>query len=155
MSGGNPFSAADTDRHDIWEMLVRRDTDFFLSGDWSLVAADYVADGFLGIDAALSLDPSAWRPAYPTVELYRDAAIASRWRPEDFAEPLQPAWLRCQQVARIDISGNAALAHKYIDGSIRRHAGGPLELHWRSIFQLRRTHRHWQIAGFVGYLPLA
>ena len=62
MTEPNPFAAADADRHEIWEMLVRRDTDFFLSGDWSVVADDYVEAGFLGIDAGLSLEPSAWRP---------------------------------------------------------------------------------------------
>lgn len=151
----NPFPPADVDRFAIWEMLVRRDTDFFLSGDWSLVADDYVETGFLGIDASLSLDPTGWRPAYPTVELYRDAAIAARWNPDDFAENLRPAWLRCQSLTRIDIADDAALAHKQIDGSIQRHTGGPLILQWRSIFHLRRTDRRWQIAGFTGYLPLA
>ena len=149
----NPFPSVDADRHAIWEMLVRRDTDFFLTSDWSLVAADYVDDGFLGIDAGLSLDPAGWRPAYPTVELYRDAAIAGRWDPTTFSEPLRPAWLACQSLSRIDIAGDAALAHKHIDGQIAR-ADGPLVLQWRSVFNLRRVNGTWKIAGFTGYLPL-
>lgn len=150
----NPFDPGDRDRHAIWELLVRRDSDFFLSGDWSLVAADYVADGFLGIGAAKSLDPADWRPAYPTLASYRDAAIAGRWSPEDFAEPLRPAWFRCQSLARIDIAGDIALAHKRIDGSIARRGGGPLRLDWRSVFHLRRIGGDWKIMGFTGYLPL-
>ena len=47
MSEINPFTPADADRFAIWEMLVRRDSDFFLSSDWSVVAADYVETGFL------------------------------------------------------------------------------------------------------------
>lgn len=154
MSEINPFPADDPDRHAIWEMLVRRDSDFFLSGDWSLVADDYVEDGFLGIGAAKSLDPADWRPTYPTVASYRDAAIAGRWSEEDFAEPLRAAWFRCQSLSRIDIAGDRALAHKRIDGSIARRSGDPLRLDWRSVFQLRRIGGRWKIAGFTGYLPL-
>lgn len=150
----NPFPPGDADRFAIWEMLVRRDSDFFLGGDWSLVADDYVEAGFLGIDAALSLDPAGWRPAYPTVERYRDAAIAARWNADDLAEPLWPAWLRCQSLARIDIDGDAALAHKHIDGSIRRRTSSSLILRWRSVFHLRSIEGRWKIAGFTGYLPL-
>ena len=154
MSESNPFSPDDADRHAIWELLVRRDSDFFLSGDWSLVEDDYVEDGFLGIGAAKSLDPANWRPEYPTVAAYRDAAIAGRWSQEDFAEPLRAAWFCCQSLSRIDIAGDTALAHKRIDGSIARKSGEPLTLNWRSVFQLHRIHGRWKIAGFVGYLPL-
>lgn len=154
MSENNPFAPDDADRFAIWEMLVRRDSDFFLSGDWSLVAADYVTDGFLGIDAALSLDPANWRPAYSSVTTYRDAAIAARWNPADFAEPLRPAWFSCQSIARVDINGDAALAHKRIEGKILRKSGAPMPLAWRSVFHLRREDQAWKIAGFTGYLPL-
>lgn len=154
MSETNPFAPQDADRFAIWEMLVRRDSDFFLSGDFSLVAADYVETGFLGIDAALSLDPANWRPAYSNVATYRDAAIAARWNPDEFAEPLRPAWFRCQSIDRIDSHGNAALAHKRIEGQIRRRSGDPMTLAWRSVFHLRREAEGWKIAGFTGYLPL-
>ena len=154
MSETNPFTPDDADRFAIWEMLVRRDSDFFLSSDWSLVAADYVETGFLGIDAGLSLEPANWRPAYSTTAAYRDAAIAARWNPADFAEPLRPAWFRCQSLARIDIEGDAALAHKRIEGRIRRLTGEDKLLGWRSVFHLRRENAVWKIAGFTGYLPL-
>ena len=154
MSETNPFPPDDPDRHAIWEMLVRRDSDFFLGGDWSLVRDDYVENGFLGIDAGKSLDPEHWRPAYPDVASYRDAAIAGRWSQEDFAEPLRAAWFRCQSLSHIDIAGDTALAHKRIDGSITRKSGEPLTLGWRSVFQLRRIDARWRIGGFTGYLPL-
>lgn len=154
MSETNPLPPSDADRHAIWEMLVRRDSDFFLTSDWSLVADDYVEDGFLGIEAAKSLDPADWRPAYPTLASYRDAAIAARWSPADFAEPLRAAWFRCQSLTRIDTAGDIALAHKRIDGSIARKLGEPLLLQWRSVFHLRRISGRWKIAGFTGYLPL-
>jgi len=154
MNETNPFATEDADRFAIWEMLVGRDSDFFLSGDWSLVAGDYVETGFLGIDAALSLEPANWRPAYASVAAYRDAAIAARWNPAEFAEPLRAAWFKCQSIDRIDINGDAALAHKRIDGQIRRQSGGAMVLAWRSVFHLRRKREAWKIAGFTGYLPL-
>lgn len=153
MSELNPFMPL-SNEHGVWEMLVRRDSDFFLTGDWSLVADDYIEDGFLGIWAANSLDPAHWRPAYPTVASYRDAAIAGRWSPEDFVEPLRDAWFRCQSLSRIDIAGQFALAHKRIDGRITRTSGAPLKLGWRSVFYLRSIDGRWKIAGFTGYLPL-
>lgn len=154
MSETNPFPPGDADRHAIWEMLVRRDSDFFLTSDWSLVADDYIEDGFLGIECAKSLDPADWRPAYPTLASYRDAAIAGRWSSGDFAEPLRPAWFRCQSLTRIDIAGTVALAHKRIEGRIARRSGDPLVLEWRSVFHLRWVDNQWKIAGFTGYLPL-
>lgn len=154
MSEQNPFPPSDADRHAIWEMLVRRDSDFFLSSDWSLVADDYVEAGFMGIECAKSLDPDDWRPAYPKLNSYRDAAIAGRWSPADFAEPLRPAWFRCQSLPRIDIAGDIALAHKRIDGSIARITGEPMLLQWRSVFHLRRVDQDWKITSFSGYLPL-
>ena len=154
MSETNPFPPAEADHHAIWEMLVLRDSDFFLSGDWSMVADDYVAEGFLGIGCGLSLNPDDWRPAYPTVAAYRDAALAARWTAAEFAEELRPAWFRCQTLPRIDIAGDRALAHKRIEGRILRRNGDPLVLGWRSVFHLRRDDGRWKIAGFTGYLPL-
>lgn len=154
MSEDNPFQPLDADRHAIWEMLVRRDSDFFLTSNWDVVADDYVEDGFIGIGAAKSLDPADWRPAHPTLTSYRDAVIVGHWSPDAFAEPVRPAWFRCQSLSRIDIAGDIALAHKRIDGSIRRKVGDPLRLGWRSVFHLRRIDGRWKIAGFTGYLPL-
>jgi hypothetical protein len=154
MSETNPFAPHDADQHAIWELLVRRDSDFFLSGDWLRVVDDYVETGFLGIDAGLSLDPANWRLAFSSVAAYRDAATAARWDPADFAEPLRPAWFRCQSITRIDINGDTALAHKRIEGQLQRRSGDTMILAWRSVFHLRREQEAWKIAGFTGYLPL-
>lgn len=154
MSDDNPFAPDDADRFAIWEMLVRRDSDFFLSGDWSPVAADYVETGFLGIDTALSVNPANWRPAFSTVAAYRDAAIAARWDPADFAEPLRPAWFRCQSIDWVDVNGDAALARKRIEGRILCKSGDAMSLAWSLVFHLRCENQAWKIAGFTGYLPL-
>jgi hypothetical protein len=150
----NPFPPADADRHAIWELLVRRDGDFFLGGDWAGVAEDYVAEGFVGIDAGGSADPAQWRIGFPRLGDYRDAAIAGRPNTAEFAEDPRTAWFRCQSLTAIEITGEMALAHKRIAGSIARRSGGPLTVGWRSVFMLRRVGNIWKITGFVGYLPL-
>lgn len=155
MSVANPFVPTDADRHAIWEVLVRRDSAVFLSGDWSIAAADYLEDGFLGIDAGGEADRSRWRIGFPSLAAYRDAAIEGRLRQSDFAEDLEAAWLRCQTLAHIDISGDIAIAEKRIDGRIARPQGAPLRLGWCSMFFLRRIDRRWKISGFIGYLPLS
>lgn len=152
MSYPNPFDPSDPDRHAIWDIVVRRDTDFFLSSDWSLVADDYIADGFLGIDAGRQSDPDLWSIGFPTLDDYRKAAVASRLDPAEFSEDLRTSWLRCQHLDRIDIAGNIALAHKRIEGSIARVDSPPLHLAWRSVFFMRLSKGNWKITGFTGYL---
>lgn len=154
MSELNPFAPADADRHAIWEIVVRRDSDFFLSGDWSIAAGDYVEDGFLGIDAGGQSDPGAWKIGFATLADYRRSAIEARMNPADFAEDLRSAWFGCQSLDRIDITGMLALAHKRIDGAIARMDGTPLRLAWRSVFFMRQVGASWKITGFTGYLPL-
>ncbi|MDR3471680.1 MAG: hypothetical protein P4M09_08325 [Devosia sp.] len=150
----NPFPTEDTDRHAIWDLLVGRDSEFFLSGDWSLVENDYIDAGFLGIDASGHSEPSHWKIGFPTLADYRQAAIAGQLSQSDFAEDLTAAWLRCQSLTEIQIAGDVALAHKRLRGRIKRIDGTRLELGWTSIFFLRRSPHSWKITGFVGYLPL-
>ena len=150
----NPVAVVDVDRHAIWDILVRRDSAFFLSSDWSLVAHDYVEAGFLGIDAGGHSEPSFWKIGFPTLADYRKTAIDGRLNQADFSEDLPAAWLRCQTLTEIEIAGDVALAHKRLHGSIKRVDGTSLDLGWRSIFFLRCIKAEWKITGFVGYLPL-
>jgi hypothetical protein len=153
MTAQNPFAPSDAERHAIWDVLVRRDSEFFLSGDWSLVADDYVEFGFLGIDAGGHSDPSLWKIGYPRLENYRNAAIGGRLKQADFVEDLRDAWFRCQSLDRIDVAGDIAVAHKRIRGDIERTDRSSLELNWQSIFFMRRVQAKWKITGFIGYLP--
>ena len=68
----NPFPASDPERRTMWEMLVERDFVAFVNADWSLMADDFWAEGFYGLDAKFSRDPSDWKISFPTVESYRD-----------------------------------------------------------------------------------
>jgi hypothetical protein len=62
----NPFHQDDEIRHEIWEMLVRRDIDAFVEMDWATHRRDFLPDNFMGIDAKGSSNPFlpiAERPA--------------------------------------------------------------------------------------------
>jgi hypothetical protein len=150
-----PFPAGDPDRHAIWTMLVERDIDAFVAADWGMVAGDFVATGFLGLDACRSDIPDSWRIAFPSVEAYRDEWLrqARATRDTAFAEPLRAAIFRATTLRDIDIAGDRAVARKKFDGTIRKVDGGLETLNWQTLYFCRREDGVWRIAGFVGYLP--
>jgi hypothetical protein len=151
----NPFPPGDPDRHAIWNMLVARDIDAFVAADWSMVAGDFVRDGFLGLHAMRSDRPDSWRIAFPTVEAYREEWLrqARETAATEFAEPLREAIFRATTLRDIDIAGASAVARKKFDGTIRRADGGTDTLLWQTLYFCRRERGRWRISGFVGYLP--
>lgn len=152
----NPFHSSDVDRHAIWEMLVARDIEAFATADWSLVADDFIADGFCGLDARGRGDPDFWRLSFPTVDAYRDAWLANASRvselaaADDIARDLHDATL----LRDIEIEGEAATAHKKFNGWLHLGFGERERLSWQTVYQCRRQEGRWRISGFVGYLPL-
>jgi hypothetical protein len=56
----NPFPVDDADRHEPWELLVRRDIDAFVARDWKRHEVDFLPGLFFGINARKSLSPEAW-----------------------------------------------------------------------------------------------
>ncbi|SDN54369.1 hypothetical protein [Aureimonas jatrophae] len=151
----NPFSSADADRHAIWQMLVERDIDAFLAGDWAAVSGDFVDAEFSAIDARRLPDPADWRLAFPTLDAYRrewlrQAQGFSRLR---FAEDPRDAIFRTTRLEAVQIDGDRALARKCFDGGIRLADGSFDAMNWQTLYQCRRTGDGWRITGFVGYLP--
>ena len=53
----NPFPAGDPDRHQIWEMLVARDSEAFAAQNWKMVENDFIAERFEGISGNGSGNP--------------------------------------------------------------------------------------------------
>ncbi len=151
----NPFPPGDPDRHALWEMLVRRDIDAFLAGDWSMVAEDFVADHFLGLHGHFLADPDSWRLAFPTVEAYREEWLrqAAETAETRFAEPLREALFRATNLRDIDVLGDRAVLHKKFDGRIRKADGTDLRLDWQTLYFCSKSGGRWRIAGFVGYIP--
>ncbi len=151
----NPFPPGDPDRHELWEMLVRRDIDAFLAGDWSMVAEDFVAEHFLGIHGHFLASPDSWRLAFPTVDAYREEWLrqAAETAETRFAEPLREALFRATHLRDIDVRGERAVLHKKFDGRIRKADGTDLRLDWQTLYFCSKRGGRWRITGFLGYIP--
>ncbi|QFU15297.1 Rid family hydrolase [Microvirga thermotolerans] len=155
MSDTNPFSPADTARHAIWEMLVRRDIEAFVAGDWDAHFRDFAADVFFGIDARFSDNPDSWRVTYADIARYREAWLAGakelKGRIPD--EKLRRSIFDLTSLRDIEILGDFALARKKFDGTIRLDDGESVTLRWQTQYFCRQVEGRWRIAGFLGYLP--
>ncbi|WP_445682548.1 hypothetical protein [Radicibacter daui] len=150
----NPFPAADTDRHAIWQMLVERDITAFLAADWSLVAEDFIEEGFMGIHAHWSPNPDAWRMAWDLAgyraEWLRQAQETQRTA---YKGDLRAGIFMATVLRDIDINGELALVHKKFDGLLERADGTPEPMSWQTLYFCRKVGGRWKIAGFTGYMP--
>ena len=151
----NPFPAADTARHAIWEMLVTRDIDAFLARDWSMVEGDFIAKGFFGLHAHGRDNPDSWRLGFPSLAVYRDEWLrqAEETAAVAFAEPLRPALFRATTLRDIDVGDGVAIVRKKFDGRIARADGGVEVLNWQTLYFCADHGAGWKITSFVGYLP--
>lgn len=152
-SAVNPF-AGDRDREQIWEMLVRRDIEAFVSQDWSLVADDFDEVRFLGIHAHNDRNPDKWDAGFPTLASYRDEWLrqAAESAAVEYAESLAEGIFRATDLSVIDVTGDVALARKKFDGTISRKDGSVDRLNWQTLYFCRREKACWKITGFVGYM---
>jgi hypothetical protein len=154
----NPFDAtSDTDRHYIWDRLVRADSDAFVDGDWAAVEPDFDSANFEGLRAHGSTDPDDWRIAFADLNTYRDEWLkASR----EFAKKKFAACSNRQAVyARtrlneIQIVGERAVAHKKFSGDLKLADGSMLTGSRQTLYRLHKKGGVWRIVGFIGYLPL-
>ncbi|MGL4280262.1 MAG: hypothetical protein ACRCS0_07850 [Albidovulum sp.] len=155
----NPFPASDPDRRAIWEMLVRRDIDAFVSADWPMVADDFIATNFTGISGHFQPDPQGFTLAFPTLDAYR-----AEWLRQAtefglaratgvFAGNPRDGIFAATRLEEIEISGDAALVRKKFDGRLARADGGHDRMNWQTLYVCRKDAGRWKIAGFVGYLP--
>lgn len=148
----NPFPN-DPDRREIWDMLVRRDIEAFLAGDWSLTAPDFDEDSFFAVNGRASGNPDTWRVTYASLSDYRDDWLEqSRATRAEFVD-IEAALFDATTLRDIDINGDRAVAHKKFDGSIGRADGTRDPLNWQTLYHLRRVDGRWRIVGFTGYLP--
>ncbi|KAB2722670.1 hypothetical protein F9K73_01470 [Brucella intermedia] len=152
-SAVNPF-AGDRDREQIWEMLVRRDIEAFVSQDWSLVVDDFDEARFLGIHAHNDRNPDKWDAGFPTLASYRDEWLrqAAESAAVEYAESLAEGIFRATDLSVIDVTGDVALARKKFDGTIARKDGSVDRLNWQTLYFCRREKARWKITGFVGYM---
>jgi hypothetical protein len=151
----NPFPATDEARHAIWEMLVPRDIDAFLAADWSMVAHDFVEDGFIGISGNREEDADKWTLAFPNLAAYRDEWLkqAKDFAAQTYGEDPRAAIFTTTTLEEIEISGETALVRKKFDGGIKK-ADGTLDvMRWQTLYYCRLHEGRWKISGFTGYLP--
>jgi hypothetical protein len=151
----NPFPADDTARHGIWQMLVTRDIDAFLAADWSVVAGDFVEEGFIGIDGRHAISPDKWRLAFPNLSAYRDEWLrqAKDFATQSFAEDTRAAIFTTTTLEDIEINGDMALARKKFDGRLTKTDGSIDVMKWQTLYHCRLQDGRWKISGFTGYLP--
>jgi len=151
----NPFPG-DADRHEIWEVLMRRDFEAYLAADWSMTGPDFLEDEFQGVSGGFLSDPDQWRLRFPSLASYRDEWLAQ-------AVVFQKVELRgigkldffyqSTVLREIEIEGARAVAHKKFDGHSTSTTGSPVRLLWQTLYFLRKVSSRWKITGFVGYLP--
>ncbi|NVD42383.1 hypothetical protein HT585_26280 [Ensifer sp. HO-A22] len=151
----NPFPSSDTARHAIWEMLVPRDIDAFLSADWSMVSGDFVEDGFIGIDGRRETNPDDWRLTFPSLVAYRDEWLrqAKDFAALSFAEDTRTAIFTTTTLEDIEVNGDVALARKKFDGGLKKSDGSFDVMQWQTVYYCRLHQGRWKISGFTGYLP--
>jgi hypothetical protein len=152
----NPFLEEDADRREIWDILMRRDFEAFVAGDWSMVEPVFWEDGFFGIDARKQAEPSQWKLTFPDVATYRDEWLR---QVEEFApvqlvntSVLQFLFDSCR-LEDIEIAGDRAIARKKFNGTAKTDGEREIVLRFQTLYKLVRRNNSWLIAGFVGYLP--
>lgn len=152
----NPFSDKDSDHYHIWQMLVHRDIEAFVRQDWSMVANDFLEEGFMGIDAGGREDPKTWQLKYPSLESYKNNWLkqSKTLNETDWEEDLREALFRVTVLKNIDVQGGSALAHKWFVGNLVKTGGELVPMNWQTLYRCRKFGDQWKIAGFTGYLPL-
>ncbi|MBS0564015.1 MAG: hypothetical protein JSR87_05930 [Proteobacteria bacterium] len=155
----NPFPPADADRRAIWEMLVQRDIDAFVSADWAMVAGDFITANFTGISGHFQPDPQGFTLAFPSLGAYRtewlrqaQEFVAAR-ASGAFAGDPRAGIFAATRLEEIEIDGDAALVRKKFDGRLAKADGSHDRMNWQTLYVCRRDGGRWKIAGFVGYLP--
>lgn len=151
----NPFPESDGARHAIWDMLVARDIDAFLAADWSMVADDFIEEGFIGISGNREPNPDAWRLAFPNLAAYRAEWLrqAEDFRANSYGEEPRTAIFTTTTLEDIEIAGETALVRKKFDGGILKSDGTLDVMKWQTLYYCRLHAGRWKIAGFTGYLP--
>lgn len=152
----NPFGAGDSERRQIWEMLVARDSDAFAAQNWKMVENDFIPERFDGISGNGSDNPDAWTLKYPTLVSYRDDWLAQG---AEYAKvPLtaishRDLVYKLTTMNEIEIKGDRAICHKKFHADEPLKNGERFRLAAQTIYRLHRIGSIWKIVGFVGYLP--
>jgi len=149
----NPFD--DTDRRAIWDMLVPRDIDAFLSTDWTAIAGDFMEANFTGLSGHFQPDPQGFTLAFPDLAAYRAEWLrqARDFAAQDFAGDPRADIFAATRLEEVEITGDTALVRKKFDGHLHLADGRVDRMNWQTLYWCRKDGTRWKIAGFLGYLP--
>jgi hypothetical protein len=134
-------------------MLVERDIQAFVGGDWARVSGDFLAEAFFAVDGRSRDNPDSWRLGLGSLEQYRVSWLEQSAGMRDAADDLEAQLYDATTLRDIEIEGDRALAHKKFDGQVRLRDGDVELLRWQTLYMCRRMEAGWKVAGFVGYLP--
>ena len=155
----NPFPPEDLDRTAIWDMLVPRDIDAFVTADREAVADDFITENFTGISGHFQPQPDGFTLAYPTLAAYRDdwvrqaQAFGAQRDAGIYAGDPRAGVFAATRLEEIEITADTALVRKKFDGHLPRSDGSQERMIWQTLDWCRKVAGRWKIAGFVGYLP--
>ena len=150
----NPFPE-NSDRWEIWNMLVDRDIKAFIAADWDMVADDFIEENFMGINGDKQANPDGWTLGFPDLASYREEWLrqAREFQKMEWAEDIEAAFFRTTHMRDIEIAGDSALVHKKFIGSITKSDGDKVPTEWQTLYRCRKINGNWKIAGFLGYIP--
>ena len=151
----NPFTNLDSDREEIWEMLVSRDIEAFVNQDWSLIKEDFYEEEFMGINAKKNASVDQWELTFPTLDAYKNEWLtqAESFKRIEWAENISDALHRVTILQDIEINGDAALINKKFVGYIKKRDDTYEDTNWQTIYRCRKINEQWKIVGFTGYIP--
>lgn len=151
----HPNADHDRDRHELWEMLVHRDIEALVLGDWTIVQSDFVTGGFIVMDAHGTIDTSQWTVAFADLGAY-----ARTWRrkSEELRLALGRDRLRAllyerNRLARIEIVDDVAMVEKTIGGLFWAVDLGLESAHTTTVCQCQRIDGRWRVGAILSRLP--
>lgn len=150
----NPFSETDSDRREIWDMLVRRDIAAFAACDWDAHVLDFAPGSFFAVDGGGRTNPDGWTLSSPDAYAEKWLSSGRDFRTHMERDALEEALFSITTLRDIEVRGDTALAHKEFGGWIDLGARGKTHLNWLTLYICTRIEGRWRISGFVGDLPL-
>jgi hypothetical protein len=152
----NPFDSRNSDQSDIWEMLVRRDINAFVTGNWNLIESDFLPDKFYGLNAQFSSEPQMWKLDFPLLVDYKKSWIKQSYESskKKYADSLEAGIHKATKIEKIEINSGKAAVWKQFNGRLKVLDGEDEVLQWQTIYFCEIVQGQWKIIGFVGYLPL-
>ena len=153
----NPYSREkDPDRWELWELIVRRDSEAFVRKDWAMINADYDRENFIRAKAYGSGNPHDWRIVSPDLETERndwlkDAEAFLKLPLKDISQ--RELIFKMSRLEHIDIKGDWAFCIKQFAANELLQDGGRYIVACESLKIARRIGGKWKLAGAIAYLP--